>query len=96
MQNTKEILENILSSIESIDIIESQIEDVNCGRKCDFELDELEDDLDFRLNELEVELDKLDENELGRDYLTSLSDALFTREMKTIKELVKEKIQERE
>ena len=89
----KDILENILNGIESIGIIEKQIDDVNCGRKCDFELDDLEDDLEFRFNEIEVELDKLDENELGRDFVTSLSDALFTREYRTLKKLVQEKLE---
>lgn len=89
----KDILENILNSIESIGIIEKQIDDVNCGRKCDFELDDLEDDLEFRFNEIEVELDKLDENELGRDFVTSLSDALFTNEYRTLKKLVQEKLE---
>lgn len=89
----KDILENILNSIESIGIIEKQIDDVNCGRKCDFELDDLEDDLEFRFNEIEVELDKLDENELGRDFVTSLSDALFTSEYRTLKKLVQEKLE---
>lgn len=89
----KDILENILNGIESIGIIEKQIDDVNCGRKCDFELDDLEDDLEFRFNEIEVELDKLDENELGRDFVTSLSDALFTSEYRTLKKLVQEKLE---
>lgn len=86
----------ILDSIEDIITIKNQIDDINCGRKCDFELDELEEDLDFKIQNLDETLLELDENNFGLDFiekLQGLNDGYNTNKMLN---LVKEKISELE
>ena len=90
----REILEIILGSIEDIITIKNQIDDVNCGRKCDFELDELEEDLDFKIQKIDDEIQELDENKFGLEFiekLQELNDGYNTKEMLN---LVNEKISE--
>lgn len=91
-----EEMHNILDSIEDIITIKNQIDDINCGRKCDFELDELEEDLDFKIQNLDETLLELDENNFGLDFiekLQGLNDGYNTNKMLN---LVKEKISELE
>lgn len=91
-----EEMHNILDSIEDIITIKNQIDDINCGRKCDFELDELEEDLDFKIQNLDETLLELDENNFGLDFiekLQGLNDGYNTNKML---DLVKEKISELE
>lgn len=86
----------ILDSIEDIITIKNQIDDVNCGRKCDFELDELEEDLDFKIQNLEDTIQELDENKFGLDFIEKLQDLNDGYNTKEMLKLVKEKISELE
>lgn len=86
----------ILDSIEDIITIKNQIDDVNCGRKCDFELDELEEDLDFKIQNLEETIQELDENKFGLDFIEKLQDLNDGYNTKEMLNLVKEKISELE
>lgn len=90
----KEMLEIILCNIEDINTIENQIDDVNCGRKCDFELDELEEDLNFKIQNLEDIIQELDENKFGLDFIEKLQDLNDGYNTKEMLNLVNEKISE--
>lgn len=92
----KEMLEIILDSIEDINIIKNQIDDVNCGRKCDFELDELEEDLDFKIQKIDDTIQELDENEFGLDFIEKLQDLNDGYNTEEMLNFVKEKISELE
>lgn len=92
----REILEIILGSIEDIITIKNQIDDVNCGRKCDFELDELEEDLDFKIQNLDETILELDENEFGLDFIEKLQDLNDGYNTNKMLNFVKEKISELE
>lgn len=87
---------NILDSIEDIITIKNQIDDINCGRKCDFELDELEEDLDFKIQNLDETLLDLDENNFGLDFIEKLQDLNDGYNTNKMLNLVKEKISELE
>ena len=91
-----EMLEIILGNIEDIITIKNQIDDVNCGRKCDFELDELEEDLDFKIQNLDETILELDENEFGLDFIEKLQDLNDGYNTNKMLNFVKEKISELE
>ena len=91
-----ENLKYILSVINDINTIQKQIDDVNTGRSDEFDLDELEEDLDYKIDDLNQAIYLLEEDTFEVEFIEILQDLNEESNYSELETKINEYIEERE
>lgn len=91
-----ENLKYILSVINDINIIQKQIDDINTGRSDEFDLDELEEDLDYKIDDLNQAIYLLEENTFDAEFIEQLQELNEESNYTELETKINEYIEERE
>lgn len=91
-----ENLKYILSVINDINIIQKQIDDINTGRSDEFDLDELEEDLDYKTDDLNQAIYLLEENTFDAEFIEQLQELNEESNYTELETKINEYIEERE
>ena len=91
-----ENLKYILSVINDINTIQTQIDDINTGRSDEFDLDELEEDLDYKIDDLNQAIYLLEENTFDVEFIEQLEELNEESNYTELETKINEYIEERE
>lgn len=91
-----ENLKYILSVINDINTIQKQIDDINTGRSDEFDLDELEEDLDYKTDDLNQAIYLLEENTFESEFIELLQELNEESNYTELETKINEYIEERE
>ena len=91
-----ENLKHILSVINDINTIQKQIDDINTGRSDEFDLDELEEDLDYKIDDLNQAIYLLEENTFDVEFIEQLQELNEESNYTELETKINEYIEERE
>ena len=91
-----ENLKYILSVINDINTIQKQIDDINTGRSDEFDLDELEEDLDYKIDDLNQAIYLLEENTFDVEFIEQLEELNEESNYTELETKINEYIEERE
>lgn len=91
-----ENLKYILSVINDINTIQKQIDIINTGRSNEFDLDELEEDLNYKIDNLNQAIYLLEENTYNMEFIEQLQELNEENNYTELKTKINEYIAERE
>ena len=91
-----ENLKHILSVINDINTIQKQIDDINTGRSDEFDLDELEEDLDDKIDDLNQAIYLLEEKTFDVEFVEELQELNEESNYTELETKINEYIEERE
>lgn len=91
-----ENLKYILSVINDINTIQKQIDDINTGRSDEFDLDELEEDLNYKIDNLNQAIYLLEENTYNMEFIEQLQELNEESNYTELETKINEYIEERE
>lgn len=91
-----ENLKYILSVINDINTIQKQIDIINTGRSNEFDLDELEEDLNYKIDDLNQAIYLLEENTYNMEFIEQLQELNEENNYTELKTKINEYIAERE
>ena len=91
-----ENLKHILSVINDINTIQKQIDDINTGRSDEFDLDELEEDLDYKIDDLNQAIYLLEEKTFDVEFVEELQELNEESNYTELETKINEYIEERE
>lgn len=91
-----ENLKYILSVINDINTIQKQIDIINTGRSNEFDLDELEEDLNYKIDNLNQAIYLLEENTYDVEFIEQLQELNEESNYTELETKINEYIAERE